>query len=193
MITIFKLAVSFLVLSTILTNSGVVLAAEETRDIKMGILNVEGVTRQSLMAKDIARQIDAKRRKFMAEIKKEEGALRKADEELQKQRVILSPEAFGEEARKFRLKTTALRKKVQIRNQELSQLRARANKGLQKAIQTALTNVTKLHRYNLVLRYTPQFILVRPDYLDISKLVLDELNKNVSKYKIPKARSKTGK
>jgi outer membrane protein len=191
--TLIRLTISLLVLATVLTNSNTTFAAEKTRDIKMGILDVERVTRQSLMAKDIARQIDAQRRKFMGEIKKEETSLRKSDDELQKQRVILSPEAFAEEARKFRLKTTALRKKVQNRNQELSQLRSIANRELQGAIQKALTQVTKRQRYNLVLRYTPQVILVRPDYLDISKSVLDQLNKNVSKYTIPTPAAKPGK
>ena len=189
----FKLAISLMFFAPVVFGINVSHAAEQTRDIKMGILDVERVTRQSLMAKDIARQIDTKRRKFMGEIKKEETALRKSDDELQKQRVILSPEAFTEEARKFRLKTTALRKKVQVRNQELSQLRSIANRDLQSAIQKALTEVTKKHRYNLVLRYTPQVILVRPDYLDISKFVLDQLNKDVSKYTIPTDSAKTGK
>ena len=191
--TILRVALFLIVLAPAVTNGHASFAAEQTRDIKMGILDVELVRRQSLMAKDIARQVDAKRRKFMGEIKKEETSLRKSDDELQKQRVILSPEAFAEEARKFRLKTTALRKKVQIRNQELAQLRGRANRELQNAIQKALTDVTKRHRYNLVLRYSPQIILVRPTYLDISKLVLDQLNKNVAKYTIPTAPEKTGK
>ncbi len=190
---IFKVVFSFLLLTLVIGSSEIASAAEQVRNIKMGILDVEQVTRKSLMAKDIARQIDSKRRKFMGEIKKEENALRKSDDELQKQRVILSPEAFTEEARKFRLKTTALRKKVQIRNQELSQLRSTANQALQGAIQKALTEVTKLHRYNLVLRYSPQIILVRPDYLDISQFVLDQLNKNVPKYIIPAVAAKTGK
>jgi outer membrane protein len=191
--TLIRLTISLLVLATVLTNPNPSFAAEKTRDIKMGILDVERVTRQSLMAKDIARQIDAQRRKFMGEIKKEETSLRKSDDELQKQRVILSPEAFADEARKFRLKTTTLRKKVQNRNQELSRLRSIANRELQGAIQKALTQVTKRQRYNLVLRYTPQVILVRPDYLDISKSVLDQLNKNVSKYTIPTPAAKPGK
>ena len=87
--------------------------------LKIGIVDVAVVTRGSLLAKNIARQIDAKRRKFMNEIKLEEKALRKLDEELQKKRVILSPEAVNEEQRKFRTKRAALNKMVQARNQDL--------------------------------------------------------------------------
>jgi Skp family chaperone for outer membrane proteins len=170
-----------------------VLAAEQTRNIKMGILNVESVKRNSLMAKDIARQIDAKRRKFRNEIKKEEKSLRTANDELQKQRVILSPEAYSEELRKFRAQNVALQKKVRQRNQELNHLRSVATRELNKAIESALKEISRRGRYNLVLRYSPQIILVRPDYLDISKFVLDELNKTVKKYTIPAVPNKAGK
>ena len=40
--------------------------------IKLGVVNLDDVTRLSLMSKDIARQIDARRKEFRDEIKKEE-------------------------------------------------------------------------------------------------------------------------
>jgi len=188
----FKFIISLLVLSfAFISNSSA--QTQQTRVIKMGILDIQRVMQKSLMAKDIARQIDAKRRKFRGEIKKEEEALRKADDKLKKQRIILLPEAFAEEARKFRVKTTLLQKKVQLRNQEFNQLRTNANGALRTAIQKALTQITKRYNYNLVLRYTPQLILVRPDYLDISDIVLEQLDKNIKKYQITTAPPNTGK
>ena len=188
----FKFLISFLVLSFALISDSSA-QTQQTRVIKMGILDIKRVTKKSLMAKDIARQIDANRRKFRGEIKKEEEALRKANDKLKKQRVILSPETFAEEVRKFRIKTTSLQKKVQLRNQEFIQLRTNANDALRTAIQKALTQITKRYNYNLVLRYTPQSILVRPDYLDISNIVLEQLDKNIKKYQITTAPPKTGK
>ena len=188
----FKILISFLVLSFALIGDSSA-QTQQARIIKMGILDIKRVMKKSLMAKDIARQIDAKRRKFRGEIKKEEEALRKANDKLKKQRVILSPETFAEEVRKFRIKTTSLQKKVQLRNQEFIQLRTNANGALRTAIQKALTQITKRYNYNLVLRYTPQLILVRPDYLDISDIVLEQLDKNIKKYQITTAPPKTGK
>ncbi len=188
----YKILISFLVLSFALIGESKA-QTEQTREIKMGILDIQRVMQKSLMAKDMARQIDAKRRKFRDEIKKEEEALRKASDELQKQRVILSPEAYAEEDRKFQQNRLALQKKFQTRNQELNSFRAQGSRALQAAIQKALTQVTKRHNYNLVLRYSPQTILVRPDYLDISSIVLQQLNKNIKKFVIPPAAPKTGK
>ena len=191
--TILKCLVFFITLGLLLPTINSSYAEEEMRNIKMGILDVEQVIRQSLMAKDIARLIDTKRKKFMKEIKKEELALRKLDEELQRKRVVVSPETFAEDARIFRSKTSKLRTKVQIRNRELSQFRLIANKKLQGEINRALTQVTKRNKFNLVFRYSPQVVLVRPEYLDISKPVLAQLNKNISKYTIPAAAAKIGK
>ena len=191
--TISKCLVFFITLGLLLPTINSSYAEEEMRNIKMGILDVELVIRQSLMAKDIARLIDTKRKKFMKEIKKEELALRKFDEELQRKRVVVSPETFAEDARIFRSKTSKLRTKVQIRNRELSQFRLIANKKLQGEINRALTQVTKRNKFNLVFRYSPQVVLVRPEYLDISQPVLAQLNKNISKYTIPAAAAKIGK
>ena len=62
--------------------------AQEERIIKFGVLDTVIVTQKSLMSKDIARQISAKLNRFREEIKSEEDVLRKANDELQKQRVI---------------------------------------------------------------------------------------------------------
>jgi outer membrane protein len=193
MINVRKLVIFGLFISIIGHASSSVLAQDNQRVLKIGIVDIEFVNRQSLMAKDIARQIDVKRREFMGEIKEAETSLRSADEELQKKRVLLSPEAFNDEARKFRVKTTNLRKKVQDRNKELSQLRSIANRAMEKAIGRALTEITKANGYNLVFRYSPQVILVRPNFLDISKPVLAQLNKDSPVYDVSNIKLKDGK
>ena len=82
---------------------------------------------------------------------------------------------------------------MQLRNQELSRFRARANQVLYKEIQKALIQISKRDKLNLVFRYTPELILVRPDALDISATVLDQLNKNASKFSLPSVSQDRGK
>ena len=50
-------------------------AQEKSVQVKLGVVNLNQITRNSLMSKDIARQIDAKRKAFRNEIKKEEEKL----------------------------------------------------------------------------------------------------------------------
>jgi Skp family chaperone for outer membrane proteins len=190
---IYTFVISFFVCVSIASVNGIVFSKEEVRQIKFGIVDADGITRQALLAKDIARKIDSMRRKFMSEIKKEEIVIRAFDDELKKKRIILSPAALDEEVVKLRLKTSRLRKKVQVRNKELLKFRSVAEQYLKSSIQKALREVIKIHDYNLVLRYTPQLILAYPKYLDISKLVLEQLNKNTSKYVVPVEIDKTVK
>ena len=151
--------------------------------IKLGVVNLDDVTRLSLMSKDIARQIDARRKKFRDEIKKEEENLRKSADELQKQRVILAPEAFRREERGFRQKTAALQRKVQQRNQEFIRLRAFATRKYEEERAKALLAVAKKNNFTLVLRRRE--VLVSADFLDITKLVLEALNARKKSFKLP--------
>ena len=158
--------------------------SQEQLEGKLGILNFQKIARTSLMTKDIARQKNAKRREFREEIRKEEQALRAVNDELQKQRVILTPEAYEEKVRKFQQTSVALQKKVQQRNQEFNRITAYTDRVFQVALQKALSEVAKKNNYILVLRRHPN-VLVRADFLDITPSVLKALNKKMPSYNIP--------
>jgi Skp family chaperone for outer membrane proteins len=158
-------------------------AQEKPVQIKLGVLNIVRLTQTSLMSKDIARQIDSRRKLFRAEIKSEEQALRKANEDLQKQRVILSPAAFEQEIKLFRQKELALQRKVQQRNQEFNRLRVFTTRAFEKELNKALVAVTKKHNFTLVFR--KREVLVTAAFLDITKLVLAQIDKNSPSFVIP--------
>ena len=158
-------------------------AQNEPVSIKLGVVNLDDVARLSLMSKDIARQIDARRKKFRDEIKKEENSLRKSADDLQKQRVILAPEAFRREERRFRQKTATLQRKVQQRNQEFIRLRAFATRKFEQERAQAVLAVSKKNNFTLVLRRRE--VLVSADFLDITKLVLETLNSRKKSFKLP--------
>ena len=109
-------------------------------------------------------------------------ALEDADE-LQKQRVILAPEAFRKEERKFRRKTANLQRKVQQRNQEFIRLKAFATRKYEQERAQALLSVAKKNNFTLVLRRRE--VLVSADFLDITKMVLETLNARKKSFKLP--------
>jgi len=162
---------------------GPTVAQERQVQIKLGVLDIVSLTQSSMMSKDIARQIDSRRSKFRAEIKSEEQALRTANGELQKQRVILSPAAFEQEVKAFRQKEINLQKKVQRRNLEFNRLRVFTTRAFEKELNRALAEVTKKHNFTLVLR--KREVLVVASFLDITKLVLAQLDKTSPSFKIP--------
>ncbi len=169
----------------------VAIGETQSRTIKLGVVDLNEITRKSLMSKDIARQIDSKRRAFRDEIKNEEEKLRSDNDELQKQRVLLSPEALQEKYRALQQRQTALQRKVQQRNQEFIRLRSFATREFEKERAKAVMDVTKKHKFTLVIRRRE--VVVRADFLDITGLVLETLNKRKAKFKIPDDLAKSGK
>ena len=169
----------------------VAIGETQSRSIKLGVVDLNEITRKSLMSKDIARQIDSKRRAFRDEIKNEEEKLRSDNDELQKQRVLLSPEALQEKFRALQQRQTALQRKVQQRNQEFIRLRSFATREFEKERAKAVMDVTKKHKFTLVIRRRE--VVVRADFLDITGLVLETLNKRKTKFKIPDDLAKSGK
>ena len=169
----------------------VAIGETQSRTIKLGVVDLNEITRKSLMSKDIARQIDSKRRGFRNEIKNEEEKLRLDNDELQKQRVLLSPEALQNKFRALQQRQTALQRKVQQRNQEFIRLRSFATREFEKERVKAVMDVTKKHKFTLVIRRRE--VVVRADFLDITGLVLETLNKKKTKFNIPDDLAKSGK
>ena len=169
----------------------VAIGETQSRTIKLGVVDLNEITRKSLMSKDIARQIDSKRRGFRDEIKNEEEKLRLDNDELQKQRVLLSPQALQEKFRALQQRQTALQRKVQQRNQEFIRLRSFATREFEKERVKAVMDVTKKHKFTLVIRRRE--VVVRADFLDITGLVLETLNKRKTKFNIPDDLAKSGK
>lgn len=157
---------------------------DQTRLVRFGVVDVEELEREALMNKDIATQVNELRRKLSEEVKQEEAELRKASDELQRQKVLLAPEAFDQEVRKFRQKELEFQKKIQERNNNFNQVRIYARNTFAKELNRALTEITKENQFTLIMRRSQ--VLVSADFLDITKLVLDRINKNMPKYSIPK-------
>ena len=169
----------------------VAIGETQSRTIKLGVVDLNEITRKSLMSKDIARQIDSKRRAFRDEIKNEEEKLRSDNDELQKQRVLLSPQALQDKFRALQQRQTALQRKVQQRNQEVIRLRSFATREFEKERARAVMDVTKKNKFTLVIRRRE--VVVIADFLYITGLVLETLNKRKTKFNIPDDLAKSGK
>ena len=183
---IFLKSVFFLLV--ILGSFNVVAQDNERAVVKLGIVDLAEVTRKSFMSKDIARQIDKKRKIFRAEIKKEEGKIREMSDNLEKQREVLSKDKFNEKMQSLRKRTIELQRKVQQRNQEFIKIRAFGTRVFEKERIKALMDVAKKHKFTLILRQRE--VLVRADFLNITELVIAALNKRKKSYRIPDNLSK---
>ena len=189
MIFISKIFLKSVFLLLVILGSFNVVAQDNKRAVvKLGIVDLAEVTRKSFMSKDIARQIDKKRKIFRAEIKKEEGKIREMSENLEKQREVLSKDKFNEKMQSLRKRTIELQRKVQQRNQEFIKIRAFGTRVFEKERVKALTDVAKKHNFTLILRQRE--VLVRANFLNITELVVAALNKRKKRFRIPDDLSK---
>jgi outer membrane protein len=112
---------------------------QELKSPNIAIINVQKVLRESTAVKSLSRRIEERKGKYLGELRKEEEALRKADQELARQRSILSAEAYAQKRSELEQKVATLQREARERKRGLDQLFA---SGMGK-VQTELAEVAK--------------------------------------------------
>lgn len=148
-------------------------------DAKIAVVNIQQIMRESTAAKSVREQLESKQKSFQADITKKEEALQKEDQELAKKQSVLSKEAFAEKAKAFRSKATEVQKEVQAKKAMLDGGFERALNDIQKAVNEIIADMAKEKGFALAVP-TSQ-VLYADDKMDISKEVLDRLNKKLPK------------
>jgi outer membrane protein len=85
------------------------------------IVDIQGVQQGSKAFKNIQAQMQTHRQSFQKEISDQEAQLRNAEQELQRQRTILSPEAFGQKQREFQERVNNVQRNAQSRRRQLEE------------------------------------------------------------------------
>ena len=154
--------------------TGSPLAQVASNDIKIGVIDINMIIRDALAFNAIREQIAKYRKVFQTEIQKEEEALRNANQELTRQRTLLSAEAFTEKRRDFEKRVTEVQRLVQKRKQNLDRVQGAAMGKIQKSLQDIVTAFALEQDIALIVR-KEQTILASNTLL-ITKVVLDRLN-----------------
>ncbi len=150
--------------------------------IPLGVLDVRAILRNAGAVKSIRDQITKYGNQFEKEVQKERDDLRKANQELARQRTILAPEAFAEERRKFEQKVVDVQRLVQKRQRELDKSRDEAMAAVNKAYIKIVTDLAAERDLAIILRKTQ--IAYSAPALDITKEVLALLDKNLPTVKV---------
>ncbi len=93
--------------------------AQSSSAPKFAIIDVQGVLRQSTAMKSLNQEIEKLRNAYQTELRKEEEALRAADQELARQRTILSAEVFAQKRQELEQRVATLQREVQERKRSL--------------------------------------------------------------------------
>ena len=157
-------------------------AQEANKSIKIGVIDINMIIRDATAFKAMREQIAKYREVFQAEIQKEEEALRTANEELTRQRTLLSSEAFSEKRRDFEKRVAEVQRLVQQRKQNLDRAQGAAMKEIQKSLQEVIATFASEQDISLVFR-KDQTVLTSKALL-ITKVVLERLNSVIPTIKV---------
>ena len=150
--------------------------------IKVGIIDIDGVRANSKAVQDIHKQITKYRDQIQSSIQKEEKELRKANDELARQRTILSPDAFEVERAKFEKRFAELQKRVQQSKQSLAKVQAEANEKVDKVILEAIQKIIVEEGYTLILKKSAT--IASANALNLTDGILARLDKDLPSVKV---------
>lgn len=150
--------------------------AAETPSASIIVIDSQQIRRDSLAGKDILRQIDDIRSAVQADIQKQEQQLRAEEDELKRQRAILTPEAFDQKRQAWEQKVMEVQRKVQEKNAALEMTLQKANGELQRAIMPILQKTLDARNATFLVDKS-QIILMAPNKgLDVTTDVIEKLD-----------------
>ena len=145
---------------------------------KIATIDVVQLLRDSKAAISMKDQLNAVAKKYTEEDQKKQKEIQKQEEELLRQKSTLTPEAFSDRKNAFEKKVIEFNKVSQSKRKALAksekdavtQIEDEVEKIVQKIIDTE--NVTAVFRKSAIILGNPS--------IDITKKVVDELNKKLS-------------
>jgi outer membrane protein len=143
------------------------------------VIDFKEIMRESTAAKDIRTQIEAKRSQFQKEISAREGVLRKNDQELMKQKAILSPDAFEAKRREFQKEVSNVQREVQMRRVQLDSAYNKAIEKVQVSVDGIVRGLADDMGFDLALPASQ--VIFASDSLNLTKEVMAQLNKQLPK------------
>lgn len=158
-------------------------STEAVQTLPVAIVDMKAVRQKSSAIVSIREQITKYRSGFQAQISQEEEELRSANQELARQRTLLSAEAFAEERKKFETRLGDVQRLVQKRRQELDQLRDSAMAEVQALLNAIITEIANERGAILVLQRSQTVLAARQ--LEITDVVIERLNQKLPNVVVP--------
>jgi len=177
-----KFLIAAMIVASLAFAGGAVLA-QGLPPAVIAVLDIQLIHRESIAGKDIVVQLERYRASYQTEITKDEESLRNQEQELARQRTILTPDAFAERQRQFQQRVADVQRKVQERSRQLDRSHAVARNELGRVVRLIVDQVSKTRQFNLVLD-REQVPYVHTS-LDITDIVMEELNKRHPKIAVP--------
>jgi Skp family chaperone for outer membrane proteins len=115
------------------------------------IVDITQILRESKAAKDVQAQLDRETVAYSKEVSRQENELQKIRDDLERQRTVLSPDAFTAKTREYQQRFDTLDKSVQVKRQGLQQSYNDAMGKVESAALQIIADLAKERGANLVL------------------------------------------
>ena len=169
---IYLLAGVFLIISLLRINS---LAAEKSD--KIGFINLKEIMQNSNAGKKAGEDFKKLYEKDTKAIKTAEAELKKLKDDLDKQGSTVTPGAKSEKEKVYRKKLRDFQLKVEDTNQALKKRDQEMTKNLVPMIMKIVRSIAEKEKYTLILDTATMPVPYYEQESDISKKVIDQLNK----------------
>jgi Skp family chaperone for outer membrane proteins len=137
-------------------------------------VDVQQILRDSLVAKDVQAQMDQRTDRYTKEVTSQENDLQKTQEELEKERTTLAPDAFNDRMRDFQRRYDALDNRVQATRQALQQSYNDAMTKVENTAVQIIADIAAERKANLVVAKAA--VLFEAPELDITQEVIKRLD-----------------
>jgi Skp family chaperone for outer membrane proteins len=158
------------------------LAAAAHADIKpaiIAVVDLSEIVNQSLAGKGINAQLQSERESFQSETKGEREKLQAAEQELNRQRTILSKDAFTKRANELQQQNDEFQRTLNARGKVVEKALNEAMNTLQDAVLNIVAEVALEQQATMVV--DKKFVIIADKSTDITATVLDRLNKKLPK------------
>ena len=157
--------------------------AQALPESRIAILNYQLIQKNSTAMVDIKTHIETRRKTYQEEISQQEKDLHADDQELVRQRTVLSAEAFALKRREFEAKVAQVQRQVQDRKRKLDRAFEYGMNQVQLVINEIILELSREKNFNLVL--SRQQIIFVDDNLNISQDVIRILNERLPLVQVP--------
>lgn len=143
----------------------------------VAVVDVQFILQEAAASRNIQKQLEAQRETYQNEISKQEDRLRTVEQELNRQRSVLSPDEFAQKRREFEQQVADVQRTVQARKRVLDQA---FNESMTKVRDTVLQIVTEVageQKATLVL--AKQQVVLAEKSLDLTSAVLERVNRKL--------------
>jgi outer membrane protein len=146
------------------------------------IIDVQKILRESTAVRQLSQQIQKSRDDYQAELKGKEQELRTADQELSRQRTILTAEVFAQKRKDLEARVASLQRDVQERKRNLDQTFASGMSQVQAVLAQIAKEIAEERGLDLILSKAT-VVIVKPAF-EVTGEALKRLNERLPTVKV---------